>query len=235
MQKIKIGLLGLGRTGKIVAESLFNDNKFDLMFAVKKTAPKIQDYNYSVETKEVLPELIKQFQPEVLIDFTVPKATLENIRYLKRNTGIVIATTGFNKKQLTKLYKTKNIKMLYAPNISDGINVLMKACGVIDKLWPKADIEIIEQHFKHKIDAPSGTAKKIANIFDKEIPIHAIRAGGIVGIHEIIFAKPNQKITVKHESFSKEVFAEGAKRAVLWLIKQKNGFYEMKDMYNGAK
>ncbi len=232
MQKIKVGLLGLGRTGKIVAESFFKDERFDLVFAVKRTPPKIQDYNFSVETRDVLPKLIKEFQPNIIVDFTTPEATLENIKNLTENIGIVVATTGFTDKQIDEL-RMQPLKILYAPNISDGINILMSACKTIDRLWPEADIEIIEQHFKGKKDAPSGTAKKIANVFEKKVPIHAIRAGGIVGIHKVIFARPNQKIIIKHESFSKEVFAEGAKRAVLWLHKQGPGFYEISEIFDG--
>ena len=232
--KIKVGLLGLGRTGRIVAESLFTDVNFDLLFAVKKNPPKIHDYAYSVETKNDLQVLIKRFKPKILIDFTTPEATLENVKHLKKNMGIVIATTGFKEGEINQLKRYKNIKILYAPNISDGINIFLKACKVIDKLWPEADVEIIEHHFKNKIDAPSGTAKKIANLFNKKVPIHSVRAGGIVGIHEVLFVRPNQKITLKHESFNREVFAVGAKKAVSWLIKQKNGFYNMENLYNGT-
>lgn len=232
MQKIKIGLLGLGRTGRIVAESLFKDERFDLVFAVKKTPPKIKDYHFSVETIDVFSRLIREFQPSIIVDFTTPEATLENIKILPENIGIVIATTGFLDEQIEEL-KLQSLKVLYAPNISDGINILMSACKTIDRLWPDADVEIIEQHFKGKKDAPSGTAKKIANIFEKDVPMHAVRAGGIVGIHEVIFARPNQKITIKHESFSKEVFAEGAKRAILWLHKQEPGFYEISEIFDG--
>ena len=232
MQKIKIGLLGLGRTGKIVAQSLFKDERFDFVFAVKNNTPRIKDYCFSVETKEVLPKLIKEFQPDIIVDFTTPEATLENIKTLPNNIGVVVATTGFSDEQILEL-EHNSLKVLYAPNISDGINILISACKTIDKLWPDANVEIIEQHFKGKKDAPSGTAKKIANIFEKNVPMHSVRAGGIVGIHEVIFAKPNQKITITHESFSKEVFAEGAKRAILWLYKQEPGFYEMSEIFDG--
>lgn len=235
-KKIRVGLLGLGRTGRIVANSLFKDPRFEFVFAVKKHPPKPADYPFAVETREVLPQLIQRFKPQIIIDFTTPEATLENLQYLRPGMGIVIATTGFSGTEIgvLKAYarrKLRKIKLLYAPNISDGINILMKACKEIYRLWPQADIEIIEQHFKHKKDKPSGTAKKIVKLFKKDITVHAVRAGGITGIHTVIFARPNQKIVISHESFSREVFAEGAKRAVLWLKKQRMGFYQMEDMY----
>ena len=234
MKKTKVGLLGLGRTGKVVAESLFHDRKFNFVFAVKRNHCKPDDYPFGVETRESLPALIKEFTPEIIIDFTHPDATVENVKLMKKDMGIVIATTGFTPNQLTNLKritKSKKIKILYAPNISDGINITMEACKTIHKLWQNADIEIIEQHFKGKKDMPSGTAKKIAKLFNKSVVTHSVRAGGIVGIHQIIFAKDNQKIVIEHHSFSRKVFAEATKRAVKWLDKQPNGYYEISEMY----
>ena len=155
---------------------------------------------------------------------------MQNIKCLKKDMGIVIATTGFSTADFNKMKKMHHLKILYAPNISDGINILMKACHLMQRLWDESDIEIIEQHFKGKKDV-SGTAKKISKIFKNETPIHSIRAGGIVGIHKVIFAMPNQKIVIKHESFSREVFASASKKAAIWLYRKKNGFYEISEMY----
>lgn len=231
-KKISVGLIGLGKTGLIVAESIFKDRRFELVFAVKKNPPKPEDFDFSVETKEMLFELIKKFKPNIIVDFSTPEATLENIKCFRRGMSLIIGTTGFSDKEVKKLKSYGDrLRVLLAPNISDGINILMKICKVINKLWKEADIEIVEQHFKNKKDVPSGTAKKIAQVFDKEVLIHAIRGGGIVGIHEVIFAMANQKITVRHDSFSREVFAQGVKRAILWLCKKKIGFYEISEMY----
>lgn len=230
---IKVGLIGLGKTGSVIADSIFGDDRFDLVFAVKKTPPRPEDYGFSVETKETLPELIAKFKPKVVIDFSTPEATLENIKSLKKNMGIVIGTTGFKDEEIQHLKRYSNkLKILFAPNISDGINILMSACKVIHDLWKEADVEIVEEHFKGKKDMPSGTAKKISEVFDKEAPIHSVRAGGIVGVHKVIFATHNQKITIEHESFSRNVFAEATKSAVLWLNGKKRGFYEISQMYS---
>jgi len=230
---IKIGLLGIGKTGRIIAESIFKDRRFDLVFAVKRTAPRPIDYKYSVETREMLPQLIKKFRPNIIVDFTKPEATLENIKCMHRGMGIVIGTTGFEKEQMRKLRQHgRHLKILYAPNISDGINIAMKACRLIYDRWREADIEIIEEHFREK-KSLSGTAVKIAQLFKKKkIPIHSIRAGGIVGNHSVRFATDTQEIILTHRSFSRQVFADGTKKAAIWLSqRKKNRFYTMEDVH----
>lgn len=107
----------------------------------------------------------------------------------------------------------------------------MKACELLNKCWSDADIEIIEYHFKDKKDSPSGTARKIAKIFNKKVSIHSIRTGEIIGIHEVIFTKNSQKITLKHELFNRDVFATEIKKIAIWLINQKFGFYNIEKIY----
>ena len=145
--KIKVGLLGLGKTGRIVAQSLFNDRKFDLVFVIKNQPSKPQDFNFIVDAKEMLPQLITTFKPDVIVDFTTPDATMENVKNIPSHIGIVIATTGFTDNQIRSLKRIKRQKILYAPNISDGINITMKACNLIHNLWKEADIEIINPHY----------------------------------------------------------------------------------------
>jgi len=230
---VKVGLIGLGKTGSVIADSILGDERFDLVFAIKKTPPRPEDYGFSVETKDTLPEIIAKFKPKIVIDFSTPEATLENIKALKKGMGIVIGTTGFSEDEIQHLKRYGNkLKILFAPNISDGINILMSATKVINSLWKEADVEIIEEHFSTKKDSPSGTAKSISNIFEKKPPIHSVRAGGIVGIHKVIFATSNQKITIEHESFSRNVFAEATKKAALWLSIKKKGFYKISEMYS---
>jgi len=92
-------------------------------------------------------------------------------------------------------------------------------------------VVITEKHFKEKKDSPSGTAKKLAKTLNKDVSINVVRAGGIVGVHEIEFVTKNQRITVKHESFSREVFAEATKRAISWIMDKEPGFYEIAKVY----
>jgi 4-hydroxy-tetrahydrodipicolinate reductase len=236
MSKIRIGVLGLGRTGKTVADSIHNDKNFDVVFAIKKTPFNNGDlYHYPVGLREGMHEMIVDHRPNCLVDFTTPKAVVRNLNSLPRGMSIVIGTTGFNDRELREvksIVKRKRLKVLMAPNISDGINILMRACEFIDRNWPAADIDITEQHFRDKKDKPSGTAKKIKNLFSKDADVHIVRAGGIVGVHEVQFTKNNQKIVIKHESFSRCVFAEGAKKAVQWLLQQKKSrVYDISEVY----
>ena len=230
--KIKIGLLGYGKTGKVVAQNLKDDKRFTLVFVAKNKAIDSSDeFDFIVKPKELIDKLVNQFEPDVVIDFTTPYAVMLNIKKLPKETGYIIATTGFSDAQIEKIKEYKDLKIIYAPNISDGINIVIQACKLFDQIWSSADVEIVEQHFKEKRDSPSGTAKKIAKAFNRSLPIHSIRAGGIVGVHEIILATDNQKITLKHESFNKNVFAEGVKRAAIWLMDKERGFYEIDEVY----
>jgi len=228
---IRIALFGLGKTGRIVAQSLFQDNQFDLVFVAKAQAIKPNEFPFVVEPKELIGDLLNRFEPEVIVDLTTPNAVMLNIERLPEKTNYIIATTGFTETQFNRLKKYEHLKVLYAPNISDGINVLIKACELFNKIWNHADVEIVEQHFNSKKDSPSSTAERIAKVFEREIPIHSIRAGGIVGVHEVILATDNQKITLKHESLNKEVFAEGIKRAAIWLRDKECGFYHIDEVY----
>lgn len=230
--QIKIALFGLGRTGKIVAQSLVRDEKFELVFAVSSQSKKKEEFDVPVKPPELISRLIDEFRPDVIVDFTTPDAVMSNINRLKDGTSYVIATTGFSKEQLQIIQKIDRLKILYAPNISDGINAVMKVCNLLNRIWGDTDVEIIEQHFKSKKDLPSGTALKLSEIFDQPAPIHSVRAGGITGVHEVILAGENQTITIRHESFNREVFAEGAKKAAIWLMEQECGFYEVHEVYS---
>jgi 4-hydroxy-tetrahydrodipicolinate reductase len=229
--KIKIALFGFGKTGKVIAQSLYNDERFELVFILNNQIAPSQELGFSVKPKEEIIHWLEALKPDIVVDFSSPDAVISNIDKLTTGMGYIIGTTGFKETELDYIKNYKDLKVLLAPNISDGINVLMILCRLLNKIWLNADVEIIEEHFKEKKDAPSGTAKKMANLFDKTVPIHSVRAGGITGVHKVILATENQKISLEHESFNKSVFAEGVKRAALWLINQKRGFYEIDEVY----
>ena len=135
---------------------------------------------------------------------------------------------------------------MYAPNITLGVNVLMLLTNLASNILNNYDFQITEIHHKNKKDAPSGTAKKIAVEIQKglrssgnedknaQVPITAVRAGGVVGKHEVMIIGEDDKIEISHESFSRRAFALGALRAVRF-IKGKAGFYEMNDVLNLKK
>ncbi len=194
---------------------------------------------------------------DVLIDFTTPDSTEANIRFCeKNNIKMIIATTGLGEaqKELIKQASQK-IAIVFAPNMGVGINVLLDIVKKMASLLGDSyDIEIVETHHNKKKDAPSGTALGLAEAVaeglnvgldthavygrrgmvgarkKKEIGIHAVRGGDIIGEHTVIFAGNGEKIEVSHSVISRDVFAKGAVRATEFLAGRKSGLYNMQDV-----
>lgn len=210
----------------------------------------MRDTGIIIDSSNNLEQNILKYKPNVAIDFSTPEATIHNAEILaKMKIRMVIGTTGFNELQLKKIMnisKSNKVGIVHAPNITLGVNVMMVLTNLAASILENYDCEIIESHFKQKKDAPSGTAKKIArealkgisinneevDIHDldyNEIPIHAVRAGGIIGKHKVILAGEHDKVEITHESFSRTAFALGALKAVRF-IHEKIGFFEMNDV-----
>jgi 4-hydroxy-tetrahydrodipicolinate reductase len=195
-------------------------------------------------------------QSHVVIDFSLPEATLGLIEHaIKAKTPVLIGTTGFSDSELEKIKNAAvSIPILLAPNTSIGVNSALALLSQAAKMLGKqADIEIIESHHKHKLDAPSGTAIRMgecmADAMDKnfedikvtnsrfdnrsrrkgEIGISAIRAGEIIGEHKVLFVLDNETISIEHKAQNRHCFAEGAVAAAVWLADQTSGFYTMQD------
>ena len=193
----------------------------------------------------------------VIIDFTNPEASLGYLRdATKKAVPIVIATTGFNSKQLADIRRlSRRAPTLLSTNTSLGVNVLVSLLGKAAKmLGEDYDVEIIEAHHRFKKDAPSGTAlalgRSVANALNrdldkigingrkgivgersrKEIALLSVRAGDIVGEHIVIFGGIGERLEFIHRAHSRDTFARGAIRAAQWLAKQKPGLYGMQDM-----
>lgn len=264
---IKTCLLGFGRTGKVVAEELISSGEFDLVSVISR--PRSKKINRSlrelanidsellISSSNSLAEEIQTKKFTVAVDFSLAEACLKNAQVLAEN-GIhmVVGTTGFNKIQI---YELKNlvqhfkIGLVFAPNISVGINALLCIAKSLAKLVPDYDVEIMESHHRNKADSPSGTAIKIAaeihnvkgisekekkNVFGRkgvtqretsEIGIHAIRAGGITGVHQVLFAGEYDEIEITHRSYSRKVFAAGALTAAKFISKRR-GFFSMEEV-----
>ena len=196
-----------------------------------------------------------QEEADVIIDFSSPVGLRERLEFAKaKGIGIVLASTGFTADDLALIQSyEKDVAIFRTANLSLGINLmqaLVKAAAQV--LGEGFDVEIIEKHHNLKKDAPSGTALMLADsvneAFDggkqfvygregivgarekKEVGIHAVRGGTIVGEHEVIFAGEDEVITISHSAASKRVFAVGAIRAAKWLVGKPAGKYEMKDM-----
>jgi len=189
---------------------------------------------------------------DVLIDFSHPDG-IEKIAEFSRSNNVpaVIATTGYTDCQFEIINElSSDVPVLYSGNYSLGVILMERLVREATKVLGAAfDIEIIEKHHHHKIDAPSGTAKmllKAANdqldynvVYgreghckreEKEIAVHTIRGGSIVGEHEILFAGADEILSIKHEALSKTIFAKGAIKGALWLKDKEVGLYNMEDV-----
>jgi 4-hydroxy-tetrahydrodipicolinate reductase len=253
---IRAGLVGLGKTGKEIAKVLLDQKGIKLVTVIcspgsdkkGKDIGEIIGYPETgiiVDTADNLEEVIFRTNPDVVVDFSSTEATMKNSKiFSKMKVNMVICTTGFSKfslKRLVALTRKYHNGICCAPNITLGVNVLMLISNLAANILNNYDFQITEIHHKRKKDAPSGTALKIAKEVEKglissgakgneqDVPITAIRAGGVVGMHEVMIIGEQDKIEIKHESFSRKAFAEGAMRAVRYMYK-KTGYYEMNDV-----
>lgn len=193
---------------------------------------------------------------DVIIDFSVPKATFKVLEYAeKEKTPIVIATTGFSNDELEKIEElSKEIPIFRSANMSLDINLMAEIVKKVAKVLQDTDIEIIETHHNRKIDAPSGTAILLADAINEvlenkkeydfnrmqkreprnknEIGFSSIRGGNIVGEHTVAFFGENETLEIKHTSYSRQVFVEGAIKSAKFIITKENGLYDMNDLIN---
>lgn len=195
---------------------------------------------------------------DVLIDFTVPESTLEHVKFCRANRkAMVIGTTGFGDKQSAIYEAGKDIPIVFAPNMSIGVNLCFKLTEIAARvLGDEVDIEVIEAHHRHKIDAPSGTAVRLGEILAdalgrdlascavygregrtgprdrKTIGFETIRAGDIVGDHTVLFAGSGERVEITHKASSRATFATGALRAASWISERENGVFDMQDVLN---
>jgi len=194
---------------------------------------------------------------KVLIDFTRPEGTMAHLQVCQAlGVGMVIGTTGFSEAQKAQIAEAaKHIPIMMAPNMSVGVNVTLKLLEMAAKaLSTGYDIEIIEAHHRHKVDAPSGTALKMGEVIAdalgrdlKDCAVYAregvtgerdpssigfatIRGGDIVGDHTVLFAGTGERIEISHKSSSRATYAQGSLRAVRFLATRQNGLYDMFDV-----
>lgn len=258
---IKISLIGIGKTGIEIAKVLLMQNDIELVSVMsspnssKKGQPlsEIIDSNSTnllINTTDEIEDVILSSKPDIVIDFSNPKATIEHAKKLSElNVNMVIGTTGFSDDELNHLKNIpsdRDFGVVYAPNITLGVNVLMLLTKLSSILLSDYDFHIIESHHKAKVDIPSGTALKISNeiktsleysgkdISDIDIPISAVRAGGIIGKHEVQIVGENDLLSISHQSFSRKAFALGAIQAIKYIDK-KTGYHEMNDVLHLSK
>lgn len=246
-KKISIGLFGFGKTGKAVASVLAQHEDVDLKWVIRGSTPARQRTVNEIldiadasaapiySKKEFKEQSILQEQPvDVLIDFS----SQDGIRNyaseaIRTRTPIVSAISHYTEKSKQYLDKIAKVtSVLWSPNITIGVNFLIIASRILQKIAPHSDIEIIEEHFKAKPEL-SGTARKIASALDiPEEQIKMIRAGGIIGRHETLFGFPHQTVRISHESISREAFGNGALFAARNILYLAPGLYTMEDILN---
>lgn len=180
---------------------------------------------------------------DVLIEFTVPEVTIQHATLaVELRKPMVVGTTGLTPAQQDALAgAAKQIPIVFSPNMSLGVNVLFELAKLAaERLGQRFDVEIIEAHHKFKKDSPSGTAKRLAEAVAagrkqpvSAIPVHAVRAGDIVGDHTVIFAGASERLELTHRAQSRDVFAGGALMAAQFVKGRKPGLYDMADVLKG--
>ena len=254
MKKINLAITGcMGRMGQQIIRSSKSNNNFRL---VALTENRIINKKFNGIKPEA--NTHKAFEKtDVIVDFTVPKCTMEILKIAsKLKKKVVIGTTGFSSKEekIIKNY-SKKIPILKAGNMSLGVNLLMYLAEIVSKsLNDNYLSKIYEIHHKHKKDYPSGTAlmlgkgiadgknkdlynlmgKKFLNKknfpYGKKINFNSIRKGEIIGEHEVMFSSGKETISLNHEASDRTLYSDGALTAAKWLMQKKSGLYSMRDL-----
>jgi len=256
MRKINLSISGcMGRMGQQLIKSSKKNRNFKLVSLTENKV--INKKIFGIKPSRNNSETFKK--SNVIIDFTVPKCTLEILKIAsKLKKRVVIGTTGFSKKEenLIKNF-SKRIPILKAGNMSLGVNLLMYLTEITSKsLGNNFLSKVYEVHHKHKIDYPSGTAlmlgkgiadgknKNFYNLIGKKylnkksfpysnkINFNSIRKGEVIGEHEVRFSSGKEIIKLNHESFDRALYSEGALAAAAWLMSKKAGLYSMRDLLN---
>jgi 4-hydroxy-tetrahydrodipicolinate reductase len=243
--KSKIGLIGFGKTGKAVANVVLQNRNFSLEWVLRqstlleqRSAPEFLGIQsdepgliYSSSTIE-FQELLDLHPVDFIIDFSSNSGIDTYGRIAAaRKVKIITAISHYEEKerQLLKELAAQTV-VFWSPNITLGVNYLLFAARFLKKIAPWVDIEIVEEHFKGK-EGVSGTAIKIAEVLHLEkTDINSVRAGGIVGKHEIIFGFPYQTVRLIHESISREAFGNGVIFVAENLIDKGDGQYNFEDI-----
>jgi 4-hydroxy-tetrahydrodipicolinate reductase len=262
---IKVGIVGAaGRMGQALIRACLGTNGMSLAAAVeRKDSPAVGKDAGELAgllrlDLRVIDDLSKAIANlDVVIDFTRPEPTMEHLAVCRKHgKRLVIGTTGFASEQKAEIERAaREIPIVLAPNMSVGVNLCLKLLEIAAKvIGEQTDIEIIEAHHRHKVDAPSGTALRMGEVVAaalgrelnecavygregytgerdrKSIGFSVIRAGDIVGEHTVMFADEGERVEITHNASSRMTFAKGAMRAATWLMGKTPGIYDMQDV-----
>ncbi len=261
----RIAITGAGgRMGRTLIEACSESETLQLSVAVDRPGSSLIGADVGevaglgklgVAVGDDLQQLTGEF--DVLIDFTIPEATAAHLEICRQaGKRMVIGTTGLSAEHKRRIdAAAAEIPLVFAPNMSVGVNLCLKLLDLAARvLGDEADVEIIEAHHRHKIDAPSGTALRMGEVvaealgrdlascavYGREgrtgerdrrtIGFETIRAGDIVGEHTVMFAATGERVEISHKASSRMTFARGAVRAAAWLMDQGNGRFDMQDV-----
>lgn len=258
----KIAITGAaGRMGKMLIEAVIAADNAELTGAIVRSGSSLVGVDagelcgLGKNNVAVVGQLSELADFDVLIDFTSPQATIENMQFCAaHNKGIVIGTTGFSAQELTQVEAlASTLPSIRAANFSTGVNLSLKLLEVAAKVMgADADIEIVEAHHRHKVDAPSGTALAMGEavakplgrdlsavaVYGREgqtgererdtIGFATVRGGDVVGDHTVMFMAEGERLEITHKASSRMAFANGAVRAAAWLQGKDNGAYDMR-------
>lgn len=235
---IKVLISGCcGKMGAMILDCALKDKNFKVVSILEKAGhPSVGS---DVSGLKVSDAAVDIKDADVVIEFTSPESTIEHLgACLQYRKAMVIGTTGLTDAHVEQIVSgSQEIPIVFSPNMSVGVNVLFKLVReASQKLSGEYKPSISEAHHVHKKDAPSGTAKKIAQIISDERgqdilgSIVSIRKDEIVGDHEVVFESPFDIITLSHSAKTREIFARGALVAAQWVVGKKNGLYSMEDI-----
>jgi 4-hydroxy-tetrahydrodipicolinate reductase len=256
---IRLGIAGItGRMGRSILTSALHDKRFKVVRTFERSShPRlgqaigISSFKLDLADASILKSV------DVMVDFTSPQATEAHVAMAQKSScALVIGTTGLSDSQKRLIKQaSKKIPIVLSPNMSIGANLLFHVSEILSRALDSSyDIEILEAHHRHKKDAPSGTAKRLVECIakakgwnmaktavygrkgsslrrsSKEIGIHVIRAGEIVGLHTAMFSGAGETLKVTHEAQSRDAFAQGALSAARFVTRQRKGLFDMFDV-----
>jgi len=255
---------GCGKMGSAVARLVYQNEDIKLVGIIESPShpEKGKDWGMSLglgETGIIIRDNLEEIIPvtDQIVEFTSPQVSIQHLKIVsKYKKAMIMGTTGFSSEEIKKINKlTQGITFLLSPNMSLGVNLLFKlAAETAATLGDDYDIEIVEAHHRFKKDAPSGTAKKLAQEISKakgvnldkiaiygregiigerkkgEIGIHSIRSGDIAGEHTVMFTAVGERLELTHKAHSRDTFAYGTLQAIKFMEDKPAGFYEMKDV-----
>jgi len=261
---MKIAIAGAtGRMGRMLIETVFNTPDAQLVGALEHTAsPRLGEDAGAFLGKVTGVKITADIEQaltgaQYLIDFTRPEGTMAHLAIAQKTaTKMIIGTTGLSAEQIANLKNaSEKLAIVFAPNMSVGVNATFKLLEIAAKMLNQGyDIEIIEAHHRHKVDAPSGTALKMGEVIadalgenlddvavyareghtgerkEGSIGFATIRGGDIVGDHTVLFAGDGERIEISHKSSSRQSYAQGSLRAARFLQTQTSGMYDMQDV-----